>query len=210
MCSEFVIRLLLEVVRTNNASVATLQRLSNDSESLSTLQLDPAIARRTAMVANTVAQVLGGLVVTEGFAFKMKEMHKPNTCLIYGKWYQHIVRYWLLVDIKGYNHIIWKRFAGYALLYCGIMENVCTLVWGEEEPKIPIPPLQLSSVPSSILEGYSMSVGVVPITLVNEMVPERTQGSDHNTNSAYRAYLLVSSYLLSNTSQRLVCTSDLT
>ena len=62
----------------------------------------------------------------------------------------------------------------------------------------------------SILEGYWLCIGVVLTTLVNEMVPEWAQESDHNINSAYRAYLLVSSYLLSNTSQRIVCINDLT
>ena len=52
---------------------------------------------------------------------EMKEIDKPNMCLIYGKWYQHVVRYWLLVDISGYHHIIWKHVSGYALLCCGIV-----------------------------------------------------------------------------------------
>ena len=63
---------------------------------------------------------------------KMKEIHKLNMCLIYGKWHQHIVRYWLLVDTNGYHHIIWKRVSSYVLLCCEIVENVCTLVRGEE------------------------------------------------------------------------------
>ena len=37
------------------------------------------------------------------------------------------------------------------LLCCGIVENACTLVRGEEGPGVLIPSLQLSSVPSSIL-----------------------------------------------------------
>ena len=57
----------------------------------------------------------------------------------------------LLANINGYHHIIWKRVSSYALLCCGIVENVCTLVRGEEGPGVPIPSLQLSSVPSSIL-----------------------------------------------------------
>jgi hypothetical protein len=143
----------------------------------------------------------------------MKEIHKPYICLIYGKWYQHIFRYCLLVNINGYHHIIWKRVSSYALLCCGIVENVCTLVRGEEGPRVPIPSLQTikcSFLNFSILEGYWLCIGVVLTTLVNEMVPEWAQESDHNINSAYRAYLLVSSYLLSNTSQRIVCINDLT
>ena len=144
---------------------------------------------------------------------EMKEIHKPYICLIYGKWYQHIFRYCLLVNINGYHHIIWKRVSSYALLCCGIVENVCTLVRGEEGPRVPIPSLQTikcSFLNFSILEGYWLCIGVVLTTLVNEMVPEWAQESDHNINSAYRAYLLVSSYLLSNTSQRIVCINDLT
>ena len=143
----------------------------------------------------------------------MKEIHKPYICLIYGKWYQHIFRYCLLVNINGYHHIIWKRVSSYALLCCGIVENVCTLVRGEEGPRVPIPSLQTikcSFLNFSILEGYWLCIGVVLTTLVNEMVPEWAQESDHNINSAYRVYLLVSSYLLSNTSQRIVCINDLT
>ena len=89
----------------------------------------------------------------------------------------------------------------------------CTLVRGEEGPRVPIPSLQTikcSFLNFSILEGYWLCIGVVLTTLVNEMVPEWAQESDHNINSAYRAYLLVSSYLLSNTSQRIVCINDLT
>ena len=144
---------------------------------------------------------------------EMKEIHKPYICLIYGKLYQHIFRYCLLVNINGYHHIIWKRVSSYALLCCGIVENICTLVRGEEGPRVPIPSLQTikcSFLNFSILEGYWLCIGVVLTTLVNEMVPEWAQESDHNINSAYRAYLLVSSYLLSNTSQRIVCINDLT
>ena len=106
---------------------------------------------------------------------EMKEIHKPNICLIYGKWYQHIFRYCLLVNINGYHHIIWKRVSSYALLCCGIVENVCTLVRGEEGPRVPIPSLQTikcSFLNFSILEGYWLCIGVVLTTLVNEMVPE--------------------------------------
>ena len=106
---------------------------------------------------------------------EMKEIHKPNICLIFGKWYQHIVRYCLLMNINGYHHIIWKRVSSYALLCCGIVENVCTLVRGEEGPRVPIPSLQTikcSFLNFSILEGYWLCIGVVLTTLVNEMVPE--------------------------------------
>ena len=106
---------------------------------------------------------------------EMKEIHKPYICLIYGKWYQHIVRYWLMANINGYHHIIWKRVSSYALLCCGIVENVCTLVRGEEGPRVPIPSLQTikcSFLNFSILEGYWLCIGVVLTTLVNEMVPE--------------------------------------
>ena len=90
------------------------------------------------------------MYVLSGGMLEMKEIHKPYICLIYGKWYQHIFRYCLLVNINGYHHIIWKRVSSYALLCCGIVENICTLMRDEEGPGFPIPSLQLSSVPSSI------------------------------------------------------------
>ena len=115
------------------------------------------------------------VVCTHDTSDKWKEIHKPYICLIYGKWYQHIIRYCLLVNINGYHHIIWKRVSSYALLCCGIVENVCTLVRGEEGPRVPIPSLQTikcSFLNFSILEGYWLCIGVVLTTLVNEMVPE--------------------------------------
>ena len=115
------------------------------------------------------------MYVLSGGMLEMKEIHKPYICLIYGKWYQHIFRYCLLVNINGYHHIIWKRVSSYALLCCGIVENVCTLVRGEEGPRVPIPSLQTikcSFLNFSILEGYWLCIGVVLTTLVNEMVPE--------------------------------------
>ena len=51
----------------------------------------------------------------------------------------------------------------------------CTLVRGEEGPRVPIPSLQTikcSFLNFSILEGYWLCIGVVLTTLVNEMVPE--------------------------------------
>ena len=90
------------------------------------------------------------------------------------------------------------------------VEHICTFVRNEEGPRALIPSLQLSSVQClvfflnfGILEGYSICVGVALTTLVNEMFPERAEGSDRNTNIAYRACLLVSSCLISSISQRL-------
>ena len=98
-----------------------------------------------------------------------KEMHIPNICLIYGKWYQHTIRCWYCHSANEYHHIIWKRASGNALLYCGIVENICTLVWNEERPGVPIPSLQLSpyllrnKVPFSIIVR-SMQATVASLT----------------------------------------------
>ena len=41
---------------------------------------------------NFYAYILGFIEIE---VWVMKEIYKPNICLIYGKWYQHIVRDWL-------------------------------------------------------------------------------------------------------------------
>ena len=92
---------------------------------------------------------------------EIKQIHKPNIFLIYGKWYQHIVRYWLLVNRNVYHHIIWKRVSGFALLCCGIVENVCALVRGEEGPGVPIPCNYLVFLPQLYYSGRLFDVCMI-------------------------------------------------
>jgi len=79
----------------------------------------------------------------------MKEIHMLNIWKVESN--SSILVIGTAHSANGYHHIIWICVSGHELLCFGIVENICTLVRSEEGPGIPIPSLQLSSVPSSIL-----------------------------------------------------------